>query len=438
MTMSEKAPADFVDQERLAATLIDLINIPSPTGGEQALAEYLRERFEQMGLRSWLQEVEPEESNVVGQLRGAGDGPILMFLGHLDTTWDGGEEGIRELGEAYQPIARRDGDWIYGMGAYNMKCGLATSIEAIQALLDAGVELRGDVIIAGVVGESPKAEIRRYKGGGFRGAGKGVRHLVNNGVLADLCVVPESTHGNISVESGGYVYVELSTLGHPGATYRRKGSDPEVDQENAIERMNLLIEKVREWGRQYVAELDRDGGMPVHCSVTSFEGGLAYRPSKQPPFCRATVEIGVRPGHSLTQVYAEVREVVRNSGVPTADVDLIQAVPGALVTEDEAVVRFLAAAHEREFGEKPALTSDGWLADTTHLTRYGIPSVCYSTAGRVRAGGSGYYAVDGEQCFVPDLARGARVFADLAFDLASKPREEVFEDRPKPAGTVIY
>lgn len=436
--MAETAVQDYVDQERLASTLVDLINIPSPTGGEQELAEFLRDKFEAMGLRSWLQEVEPGESNVVGLKRGTGNGPILMFLGHLDTTWDGEEEGIRELGDAYKPIARRDGDWIYGMGAYNMKCGIATSLEAVQAVIDSGRELRGDILISGVVGESPKAQVRRYQGAGFRGAGKGVRHLVNNGVVADFCVVPESTHGQISVESGGYLFVELSTLGHPGATYRRKGTEGLVEDRNSIERMNDLIEAVREWGDRYVAAADATGGMPVHCSLISFEGGLAYRPSKEPPFCRAMVEIGVRAGVSLASVYSEVRDVVLGSGVADADIDLVQAVPGALVSEDEQIVRSLGDAHEREFGERPTATADGWLADTSHLTRYGIPSVCYNTAGRVRSGGSGFYAVDGEQCYVPDLARGAKVFADLAVDLTSRERREVVAASPSNSGTVVY
>ncbi len=429
---------EFVDAERLADTLVELINVPSPTGGEQELAELLEAKFQEMGLRAWLQEVEDGESNVVGLREGSGAGPILMFLGHLDTTWDGSEEGIREFGDAYKPIARRDGDWIYGMGAYNMKCGIAMSIEAMQAIIDSGEELRGDVMITGVVGESPKAQVRRYQGSGFRGAGKGVRHLVNNGVVADFCPVPESTHGQISIESGGYVFAELSTSGHPGATYRRKGTEGLVEDPNAIERMHALVTAVNEWGSQYVAELDGDDGMPVHCSVISFEGGLAYRPSKQPPFCRAMVEIGVRAGQSLASVYSELREAVRASGVPSAKVDLVQAVPGARVSAEEQIVASLSEAHQREFGETPRLTSDGWLADTSHLTRYGIPSICYSTAGRVREGGSGFYAIDGEQCHIPDLARGARVFADLAVDLGSRDRSEVTSALPKADGTVVY
>jgi acetylornithine deacetylase/succinyl-diaminopimelate desuccinylase-like protein len=260
---------------------------------------------------------------------------------------------------------------------------------------------------------------------------------VNNGVVADLCVVAESTAGQISVESGGYVYLEVSTLGNPGATYFRRGAEAEVREHNAIERMNDVLAHLHEWGEKYVERSRGGTGVPTHFSLVSFEGGLAYRPSKEPALCRATVEVGVKPGQSLVDVVAEVTDCVRSSGVETAAVRLLQAVPGASVSPDEPVVTQLANAHMREFGQLPSLTSDGWLADTSHLTRYGIPSVCYSTAGRVREGGANYYPLGGEQCNLPDLARGARVFADLITSVGQQSREDLPDPRAAARGTVV-
>lgn len=433
--LPESVVQDFVQPERLATTLMELVDVPSPTGGEQALAELIGSKLGDLGLRVELQEVEEGESNIVGRLEGSGGGATLLLLGHLDSTWSGAEEGIRELGPGYQPVARRDGDWIYGVGASNMKCGIAALIEAIAAVTESGVRLRGDVVVAGVVGESPKVQVRRYQGAGYRGAGKGVRHLVVNGVVADFCVVAESTNGQISIESGGYVYLEVEALGHPGATYFRRGSELEVRELDAIERVNSLLASLSQWGEAYTAR-SGGNGVPTHFSVVSIEGGLAYRPSKQPPFCRAMVEIGVRPGQSLVQVVEDVKEFVRSCGVTGVRVNLVQAVPGASVSPDEPIVGALIAAHSREFDSPPALTSDGWLADTTHLTRYGIPAVCYSTAGRVRGGGANYYAAEGEQCNLPDLARGARVFADLIVDVGQRSRDE-FTSSGNDRGTVV-
>lgn len=434
MSTETKHPRDLVDQERLAGTLMDLIDVPSPTGEEQALAEFMNERFRDMGLRSWLQEVEPGESNVVASLEGRGGGATLLFVGHLDTTWSGAEESIRDLGPGYQPIATRDGDWIYGMGADNMKSGIAIAMEAVRALVDSGVELLGDIVIAGVVGESPKAQVPRYEGMAFRGAGKGARHLVTNGVIADFCVVPEATSGHISAASGGYAYLEISTTCDPGSTYIATFIDDPERELDAVERMNLVLDHAGKWGREYVARPSAGSDVPTHYAVTAIDGGLAYRPSKKASLCRAMVEIGLRPGQCVVDVVEEFKGVVRAGPVEDVSVRVMQAAPGAAVNPDELIVRAIGEAHAVEFGEHPTISSDGWLADTSHLTRYGIPSVCYGTAGMTQD--TGPAKMNGERCYLPDLTRGARVLANLAVDLGSLSRDRL-PAAPAARGTVV-
>ncbi|MGH7318148.1 MAG: hypothetical protein ACRELA_00745 [Candidatus Rokuibacteriota bacterium] len=81
--MPEDALA-HVDPKVVGELTTDLINIPSPMGGERAVAEYLADRFRATGLRTWLQEVEPERFNVYGVREGTGGGPTLMYCGHLN------------------------------------------------------------------------------------------------------------------------------------------------------------------------------------------------------------------------------------------------------------------------------------------------------------------------------------------------------------------
>ena len=132
-----------IDEEKIAALTMDMIDIPSPMGGEKALALYLADRFKAAGLQTRLQEVESDRFNVYGQLEGTGGGPTLMYAGHLDSAYGGDEEGIRDLGPGYQPKSWRDGDWIYGLGAYNMKGGHASSILAVEAMARSKAKLRG-------------------------------------------------------------------------------------------------------------------------------------------------------------------------------------------------------------------------------------------------------------------------------------------------------
>src|SRR5829696_7974101 len=202
MTMVEDALA-HVDREKIAELTMEMVDIPSPMGHEKALAEYLAARFRAAGLQTKMQEVEPDRFNVFGHLEGTGGGPTLMYLGHLDSTYGGDEEGIRDLGPGYQPKSWREDDWIYGVGAYNMKGGHASAILAVEALAKAKARFRGNLIIGGVVGETCHMPVGRYQGARYRGCGVGARFMVNNGVSADMVVIPEPTSNRISVASGG-------------------------------------------------------------------------------------------------------------------------------------------------------------------------------------------------------------------------------------------
>jgi acetylornithine deacetylase len=439
MGLPEDALA-HVDEKALGRLTMELIDIPSPMGGERAVAEYLADRFRASGLRTWLQEVEPERFNVYGVLEGTGGGPTLMYCGHLDTTFGGDEEGIRDLGPAYQPKAFREGDWIFGMGAYNMKSGLASAVAAVEALAKARVRLRGDVMLAGVVGETSHAQVGRFQGRRYRGCGIGARFMVTNGIAADMTIIPEPTANRISVVSGGYVYVQIMTRGNPGATYRRGGVSiqirPAVD---AIDKMFPVIEAIKAWAPRYVAATRYKGEEATNVSIIAIEGGLPFRPTKLAPFCKLYVEVDTMPGQSHADVIEELKRVLaevrgRDPELVT-ELEIVQTALGAEVSPEEPVVQSLRAAHRQIHGAEAEVTWDGWHADTAALTRAGIPAICYGPQGRARAGGSGYYPREGEQANLGDLVKGAQVFVLTALDLGMRPRAEVRASRP--TGTVV-
>ena len=286
MSMTEDALA-YVDEESIASLTMEMIDIPSAMGCEKALALYLADRFRKAGLQVKLQEVEPDRYNVFGTLEGTGGGPTLMYCGHLDSTYGGDEEGIRDLGPGYQPKSWREEDWIYGMGAYNMKGGHASSILAVEALARAKVKLRGNVIIAGVVGETCHTPVGRYSGARYRGCGIGARFMVANGIAADMTVIPEPTSNRISVASGGYLFFELTTRGNPGATYRRGGTTVQVKPgEDAIEKMLKAVPAIKSWGEDYLGKTRFHGEPAGNVNIIAIEGGHPFRASKLPCFCR--------------------------------------------------------------------------------------------------------------------------------------------------------
>ena len=144
-----------IDRDRLVETASRMIDVHSFTGDEQRMAELMVSLFESMDLAVQWQQVEDNRANALGTWAGAGGGKSLMFNGHMDTSYSGREPWLKGV-PGFQPQAfERDGR-LYGLGVSNMKGALACYVEAVRALQDAGVRLRGDVLIAAVCGEIEK------------------------------------------------------------------------------------------------------------------------------------------------------------------------------------------------------------------------------------------------------------------------------------------
>ena len=137
---------DQIDRERLVKLVMDMVDIPSPTGFEGEVAKAVHEVQKEAGFDSVLQPIGDDRYNAVGRLQGEGGGKSLMFNGHLDTSF-GPEQAHRGIGYECKGTLIDD-EWIYGMGSFNMKSAMGTYIVAAEAIQKAGIKLGGDVVIA--------------------------------------------------------------------------------------------------------------------------------------------------------------------------------------------------------------------------------------------------------------------------------------------------
>src|SRR5260370_20925410 len=145
----------------------------SQAEGERVLAGWMAEQMRGVGLEVELTAVEGERVNAGGGLRGRGGGKSLLFNGHIDTN------PVTE-GWTVDPWGGKvDDKFIYGIGVSNMKSGDAAYFCALKTLIDAGVKLRGDVILTFVVGELQ--------------GGVGTVALVKQGWRADYFINSEPT-----------------------------------------------------------------------------------------------------------------------------------------------------------------------------------------------------------------------------------------------------
>jgi acetylornithine deacetylase len=143
------------------------------TTGERELAAIMAHEMRTLGLAVELTPFDGERVNAVGRWRGTGGGKSLLFNGHIDTN---------PVGEGWtvDPWSGKvDDKFIYGIGVSNMKAGDAAYFCAVKTLVDAGIRLKGDVVLTYVVGELQ--------------GGVGTLALIKQGLRADYFINSEPT-----------------------------------------------------------------------------------------------------------------------------------------------------------------------------------------------------------------------------------------------------
>jgi len=195
---------DGLNDDEPLALAQQLIRIPSYLWKESNVAHFIADWFRARGFDSVeVQEVPLRDGSVTHQtiatLKGDGSGPSLMLCGHIDTSdWQG--KPFRQEEWTHDPFGGdiEDG-YLWGLGAINMKAGVAAIMIAADAVRRSGMRRRGDLIVACVVAET--------------GGGVGAVHLIESGLRPDYCIVTEAGNLDVGVISAGYVQGKVRVRG---------------------------------------------------------------------------------------------------------------------------------------------------------------------------------------------------------------------------------
>lgn len=352
--MKEKV-LEQLNRERLIELARNLAETVSLTGEEKPVAEYLGGEFGKLGMEVRYQEVEEGRPNVIGTLKGSGGGPTLMFCAHMD-HFDNPQETVIE------------DDRIYGRGLVNMKAAFPCYIEAVAAIQKAGVRLKGDLIISGVVGEIEKAQIGRFEGKTYRGAGVGARYMMDHGVMADMCIIGEPTGLQLQIGNAGLVWARVSVDGK--AT-------------KFVLAAARVAQAIQDWEKEYQRKYTHNFMLPT-VQIGAIEGGNPFKPGTRPT-TDIFVIVKTLPGTPPLAIKREIEAVCekvrkQDSDILDIRVDLYLSTDGYEISKDEYVVKAMANAHKTVFGKpvpyaKPiryGITSDG-----SRIAAYGVPSITY-------------------------------------------------------------
>jgi succinyl-diaminopimelate desuccinylase len=355
-----QAALDQLSGEEVVKLTQELIRIPSvnPPGGEEAVARHLAKVLEAEGISSELQWVEPGRPNLIARL-GSGEGPHLVFNGHMDVVGAGERSNW-----TVEPFAGeiRDGR-IIGRGSCDMKGGVAALACAFIAIHRAGIDLDGTLSFTAVMGEETGSV--------------GTEFMLAAGFTADASIVGEcSTVRQIGIGYRGALWLEIEVRGRTS-----HGSRPHLGRNAVLGMTDHIIPAVRE----LVACLDYEE-QPLFLiprptlNVGSIEGG--FKVNVVPDSCKATFDIRLLPGQSIgdlrTAIEGQMRRIENENDGLKVNINVLKEVEPFLTHADSDLVSHLSAACEQVSGESPELIGKTGYSDANSFAhRLGIPSVAF-------------------------------------------------------------
>ncbi|MFZ1920405.1 MAG: M20/M25/M40 family metallo-hydrolase [Xanthobacteraceae bacterium] len=417
----KKAEA-YITPDMVRQTLMDMIDIRSPTGSEAAMADYIVGRLRRAGLAASLQPVEEGRPNAVAHLPGRGHGLNLLFTGHMDTSYSGDEEHLH--GEGFRPKGiDRDG-WIWGLGASNMKSGLAGLVVAVEALAKTGTVLSGDVSLGAVVGEIEKIPIEEFQGREYAGYGVGTKHLVSHGVTGDFALLAEPTGMRICTANMGCLWAKITV----GGTVAHSALTNKPGIVNAINVARLLCDDLDRWSKTFQ---DKNIFLNEHANVTlaCMRGGAPWRLSRNAHSCSIYLDIRTVPGQKPDQVKRSLRSVLQQFAVTHGNdepvLEFVVTDPPLVIDSELPVVTAISEAQRTVMGEATSTFLRRPGSDAVHLTRYDVPCVQFGPGGRLHpaAAGQSMHAI-GDHVLLDDVVLAARIYLETAFNLCSMPADD--------------
>jgi acetylornithine deacetylase len=395
------------EEAEMEALLGELVRARPVFGAEAAAQDVMRRAFAGLGLEPVDVPFDPDalraspaaspfswdvtgKANVIARWPAGGTGGRSLILnGHADVV----SAAPESLWSVDPWNATRDGEWMYGRGAGDMKAGLAAIVGAVAGLRRLGLEPCAPVELQSVVEEEC--------------TGNGAAACVIAGSRADAAVLTEPTDGQIWNAQVGVLWFSVRVAGKPAhAAYAASG-------DNAIEASFAVIRALR----ALEAELNAAPPAPfdavehpINLNVGTIRGGdwpstvagecvtefrLALYPGERVEDLRARVEATVAAAARDDAFLARFEVEVRYDGFQCAGYHL----------EGGPLIDAVGAAAERVYGARPRLVASTATTDARTFHLYAdTPAVCFGP----RA--DSIHSMD-ERVHLPSMVRTAQALA---------------------------
>ncbi len=318
-----------LDDSYTLRLLEDMLRINSVVGNESELVEYLRGELETLGLKVELQEVKPDRPNVYARLSGDGPGRRLNFYGHTDTVpvVEGWET------DPFNPV--RKGRKLHGLGACDMKAGIACALNMLRAFVESSYGFDGEVSFSGVIDEEAYS--------------MGAKAMLNTDFArVDAMFLGEPYPGDetkpIPLGITGKILYDIRVKGRAAHGFRP----------------HLGINAIEEAGK-IIANLDKlsfiehpDFGMGNYCTL-KIEGGYEVYSVVIPERCRFEVNRLLVPGESVETTIRDMERLIGSLGLEV-EVEVGTKPPryeAFVMDRDDPIIRVFDGVYREVMGKEP-------------------------------------------------------------------------------------
>jgi acetylornithine deacetylase/succinyl-diaminopimelate desuccinylase-like protein len=189
-----------------------MVDTSNPPGSETPAADLLARYLRSHGVECELVARDPARANLVARLRGSGDGPSLMLLGHTDVV---PAEPALWRHPPFAGVIDEDG-YVWGRGALDMKNEVATRAVAMAALARSGEPLRGDLVLAVVADEEDGTNEVGMSWLVQARPDLATDYVLNEGAGERLVLADGRTVVTLNVGEKAATTVRVTALGDPG------------------------------------------------------------------------------------------------------------------------------------------------------------------------------------------------------------------------------
>lgn len=365
--------------------LRDMVVIPSVTGNEGPIQEFMKQKLQTMDLEIDMWDMDAEEiqkhpaaavvtesyegrPNILATHKGTGGGRSLLLNGHTDVIPAGPAESWTD--EPFSATIRDNR--MYGRGACDMKSGVASGVLALEYIKESGIKLKGDVLVNIVVDEEV--------------SGHGTLDTVLRGYKADAGISGETSTLAIQPACIGRIWFQILIKGKKAGIQQRYMGVNAIDLGYKIKLAIDDLEKHRVATIKHPLYPSMIDTLP--CCVGSIEAGTF--PSAFPDSCLLKGSIATVPGEDHNGVK---QSFLDHLAKVTADDPWMKDNPpeitfgnkfGGLDAEaadipaDHPIVTTMVDCFKEVTGKEPEISGRQGAADTRFLINNGdTPTVIF-------------------------------------------------------------